>query len=121
MKRHLLKKVNEETKRTNEKIEKNNKEETDVASKILKHTDLEVKDINKLGYNIAQDNGYDINQLIVCNISDLNQPLILHKEDDINHKPLFFICENGKNKYITLALTKLLDQVVVLYKDFFNT
>jgi len=122
MKRHLAKKINNDTKSNNEQIEKSNIEATSVASKLLKNTDdLEVKDINQLGYNIAQVNGYDINQLIICDIAELNKRLILHKDDDIDQKPIFVICDNGKSHFITLCITKLLDQVVVLYKDFLNT
>lgn len=122
MKRHLAKKINNDTKSNNEQIEKSNIEATSVASKLLKNTDdLEVKDINQLGYNIAQVNGYDINQLIICDITELNKRLILHKDDDIDQKPIFVICDNGKNNFITLCITKLLDQVIVLYKDFLNT
>jgi len=122
MKKHLAKKISEESKKINEQIKESDIEATSIASKLLQSADdLEAQEINKLAGNIAKINGYDINQLIICDISQLNKHLILHKNDDIEQKPIFIICDNGKSHFITLCITKLLSQVIVLYNDFLQT
>ncbi len=62
---------------------------------------------------------YNKNQLIVCDLTELNQRLTLHKDDDIEKNPIFVICNNNSH-FITFALTCLGNKVTVLYKDVLN-
>ena len=56
----------------------------------------------------------------MCDITALTERLELHKDDDINEKPIFIICHSENNVRTTFCIVKQLDKTVCLYQDFSN-
>jgi hypothetical protein len=120
MKRKSARDINKSNKEINEKVETSTIEISNIGNKLLKNDNLTFEDINQLGQLVAEQQGYDKNQLIICNVTELNKHLLLHKDNDIEQKPIFIICDDGTNNRGIFCIVKLLDKTVCLYKDFFN-
>jgi hypothetical protein len=120
MKKKLARDINKSNKEINEQVEASAIEISNIGNKLLKNDSLTFDDINQLGQRVAEQQGYDKNQLIICNVTELNKHLLLHKDDDIEQKPIFIICDDGTNNRGIFCIVKLLDKTVCLYKDFLN-
>ncbi len=121
MKRKLAQNVNKCNKELNAQVKTTHSNVSDIGNKLLTDDALTLDNINALGQRIAEQQKYDKNQLIVCDITALNERLELHKNDDINEKPIFIICHSENNVRATFCIVKLLDKTVCLYQDFSNT
>ncbi|AFC70032.1 preprotein translocase subunit SecA [Rickettsia amblyommatis] len=120
MKRNLARNINKDNKKVNEQIAEASVKVSDVGNKLLIGDALTLENINELGQRIAEQQEYDKNQLIVCDITALNERLELHKDDNINEKPIFIICHSKHNVRATFCIVKQLDKTICLYQDFSN-
>ncbi|VEN56915.1 unnamed protein product [Callosobruchus maculatus] len=116
MQRIRAKTISENT----EKIVTTCEDESNLATKLLEDNGLNLDNVRKLSYIIADEEGYQKNQLVVCECLDELKEHLSETDTLALETPVFVIHCNDKN-FVTFSIVKLDDKFVCLYKDFYGT
>ncbi|XP_058803671.1 uncharacterized protein LOC131671332 [Phymastichus coffea] len=123
MKRFKAADIQKRNKEINEQANKTRKELIndevvgDIGNKLLTHHDLSLQNVEELGRLIAKKHKYDKQQLIVCSLTELSIKLDSYN-NDIDKKPMFFICHDDNSTKVTFCIIKQCSTIVCLFKNF---
>ncbi len=124
MKKKKAQEVKQSSQELNKQINAQEAELADVATRLLSEGNITSQDIEQLGQCIAEQQGYDKQQLVVCNITQLSESInscLTFVGFNFESKPIFISCEITPNFWGIFCITTLSDKTVCLYKDFVNT
>ncbi|VEN35390.1 unnamed protein product [Callosobruchus maculatus] len=118
MKRNKAKAINSSNARVITDINSSRGKVKDAANNLLGHGEMNLENIKELASIIATEKGYKKNQLVVCDIIELNQNL--SQKDVLAYNPIFVILHD-KTNFVTFCIVQLNDCIICLYKDFYDT
>lgn len=129
MKRNKAKNILRQNEEINKRIEANVEKTSEVGNKLLRNEKFNTDDFRELGTLIALEQNLSKNQVLVCELSEFNEIIDLHKDDNLLENPIYVICFGIAVKsvfcIIDIPNSSDGDQFAIirycLYKDFMNT
>ncbi|CAH2001951.1 unnamed protein product [Acanthoscelides obtectus] len=119
MKRHQAKQIGNSNAKAITDLKTARDKVSDAAQNLFESGELTIETVKQLSDVIADEQGYQKEQVVVCDIAELDQHLS-QISLDLLKQPTYVIYRNEKT-FVIFCVLKLDDKIVCLYKDFCDT